>query len=200
MRALVLAAALVPLAACQQDRAPDAPPTPTATAPTPTPTTTATSPAKAVHHAIVDADGLAIGRNPGTAQYFAFDAPRAQVDAAADKWLGEADRRGSNGECGAGPMEFSHYGKLTLNYLDGKLAGWFLEVEPQAVTSDGIKPGVLMRDLKVTRSVTMADDSTLDGEFEYLAADGKAIGGFAAGEGREARIESLYAGVNCFFR
>ena len=57
-----------------------------------------------------------------------------------------------------------------------------------------------MRDLHVSRSARMIPGSTLEGEFEYLAADGRMIGGFASGEGRDARIESLYAGVNCFFR
>ena len=43
-------------------------------------------------------------------------------------------------------------------------------------------------------------ERTLAGEFEYLAADGRPIHGFVEGEGRDARIASLYAGVNCFFR
>ena len=97
-------------------------------------------------------------------------------------------------------MEFTRYGPLTLNYQDGKLAGWFAKEGPQVVTTDGIKPGSFLRDLKVTRSVRMIADSTLQGEFDYLAADGHPIGGFAKGAGRDARIDSLYAGVNCFFR
>ena len=71
---------------------------------------------------------------------------------------------------------------------------------PQVVTSDGIRPGTFMRDLKVARSARMVEGSTLEGEFDYLAADGNTIGGFAKGEGRDAKIDSLYAGVNCFFR
>ena len=70
----------------------------------------------------------------------------------------------------------------------------------EVVTTDGIRPGGFMRDLKVARSARMIEGSTLEGEFDYLAADGHTIGGFAKGEGRDAKIASLYAGVNCFFR
>ncbi|WP_120715782.1 aspartate-semialdehyde dehydrogenase [Tsuneonella amylolytica] len=207
MRKFAALAALA-LAACQQPAAERDAPARAATstaAPSQTPATSAPPRAAStvapsqVRHAIVDARGLAIGRNPGTATYFAFGTPRAAVEKAGDAWLGKGERS-ANGECGAGPMEFTRYGELTLNYLDKRLTGWFLKAEPQAVTSDGIRPGARLRDLRITRSVSIEEGSTLDGEFEYLAADGHPIRGFLKGEGRDRTVESLYAGTNCFFR
>ena len=43
-------------------------------------------------------------------------------------------------ECGAGAMEFTRYGPLTLNFQDGKLVGWFARKGAQVVTSDSSGP------------------------------------------------------------
>lgn len=150
--------------------------------------------------AILDAGGVALGRTAATARRFAYGAGRSAVDTAAEAALGQSGARSAIGECGAGPMEFTQFGRLKLNYQDGRFVGWFAEADPALVTSDGIRPGIRLRDLQATRSAKFVSDSTLDREFNYLAADGETIGGFAAGDGRDARVESLYAGVNCFFR
>ncbi|ANY20888.1 hypothetical protein A6F68_02389 [Tsuneonella dongtanensis] len=150
--------------------------------------------------AILDAEGVALGRTAATATRFAFGTRRQDVDGAAAAALGSAGEQSANGECGAGPMEFTDIGGLKLNYLDGKLVGWFAEADPKAVTSDGIRPGIRFRDLQATRSASLIEGSTLDGEFEYLAADGQTIYGFVSGTGPEAKVQALYAGVNCFFR
>ena len=156
--------------------------------------------AKAVNKAVVDADGVTFDSPAGKTREFNFGAPRAEVEARAERMFGVPDDLTENGECGVGPMQFSRYGPLTLNFQDGKLVGWFAREGDEVVTTDGIRPGTFMRDLKVARSARMIEGSTLEGEFDYLAADGHTIGGFAKGQGRDAMIESLYAGANCFFR
>jgi hypothetical protein len=201
VRAPVAAVVALVLAGCQQERH-DGAPSATAnavTTPSLTPSAVATVAREQSRHAILDAGGLSIGRNPGTAPYYPFGSPRAAVEKAGDAWLGPA-QRSANDECGAGPMEFTRYGGLTLNWQDDTLVGWFAEADPALVTSDGIVPGKPLRDLEMARSARIVKDSTLEGEFDYLAADGREIGGFASGTGRDATIESLYAGVNCFFR
>ena len=153
-----------------------------------------------VSKAVLDAGGITFDAPGGKTEAFPFGTSRLQIDRLAAGAFGPPDEQSSNEECGAGPLQFSRYGPLTLNFQEGKLVGWLAHEGPQVVTSDGIRPGARMRDLKVTRSARMIEDSTLDGEFEYLAADGRTIGGFAKGEGRDATVDSLYAGVNCFFR
>lgn len=193
MRVAAAVALLLIVAACgSSEPAPVAVDTPAATA----------TPAKQPQagKAILDAGGVALGRTAATATRFAFGAARADVDKAAEAALGSPPERSAIGECGAGPMEFSEIGGLKLNYLDGKLVGWFAEADPATVTSDGIRPGTMLRDLQIARSAEFVDGSTLEGEFAYVAADGQTIGGFATGEGRDAKIQSLFAGTNCFFR
>jgi hypothetical protein len=159
-----------------------------------------TAPArKATSKAVLESDGLIIDHPGGKTAEFMFGTSRTDVERVATRWLGQPVIS-SNGECGAGPMEFARYGSLTLNYAGGKFVGWLAEEGPQVVTADGIAPGKLMRDLKVARAARMIPNSTLEGEFEYIAADGHPIGGFVKGAGRDARIVSLYAGTNCFFR
>ena len=155
---------------------------------------------KPVSKAVVDADGITFDSRAGKTREINFGATRAEVDAMAERFFGKPDELSENAECGAGPMQFSRYGPLTMNFQNGKLVGWLAREGPEVVTSDGIRPGAFMRDLRIARSARMIEDSTLEGEFDYLAADGHTIGGFATGEGRDAKIASLYAGANCFFR
>ena len=164
------------------------------------PATRPAAPPKPISKAVLDAGGVTFDSVAGKTREFAFGASRDDVEQAAARVFGSPDGRSGNAECGAGPMEFARFGILTLNFQQDKLVGWLAHEGPQVVTSDGIRPGTLMRDLKVARSARMIEGSTLEGEFDYLAADGRKIGGFANGSGRDARIESLYAGVHCFFR
>jgi hypothetical protein len=198
----VSVAAILLVAACHPSNAPskaDSTPTPTVAA-TATVKPAPSARPKSLNKAVLDAEGVAFDSRAGKTSEFDFGAPRAEVDAMAERLLGKPDELSENAECGAGPMQFSRYGPLTLNFQDGKLVGWVAREGDQVVTTDGIRPGTLMRDLQVARSARMIEGSTLEGEFDYLAADGHTIGGFARGKGRDARIESLYAGVNCFFR
>ena len=127
-----------------------------------------------------------------------FDIRRETVERISRQQFGEPTSRNTNEECGAGPMSFTRYGPLTFNFQDGRLVGWFLEAGGDLATGDGVKPGVTaFADLEPERSASMVGDSTLDGEFHYVSADGGEIGGFV---GEDGTITSLYTGTNCFFR
>jgi hypothetical protein len=183
-------AAVMVLAACQ----------PPAAAPAPTPSRTKAAVPQVPGKAVLDSGGVTFDGKPGKSGEFPFGAAREVVDGAARSALGQEGVRTALAECGAGPMKFSTYGPLVLNFLDDEFVGWRAEAGPQVVTADGIRPGSMLRDLKVARSARMIEDSTLEGEFEYIAADGRTIGGFVTGTGKDARIASLHAGVSCFFR
>ncbi|AKH41291.1 hypothetical protein FHS61_001818 [Altererythrobacter atlanticus] len=105
-----------------------------------------------------------------------------------------------NPECGAGPMEFTSFGPLTLNFQEDRLVGWFMEKGPGMQTADGIRPGMTLAELREQRSVELLPNSTLGGEFTYMTPDGGTIDGFLEGEGDGAIVTALYAGTNCFFR
>ena len=203
MRSLAAPLLALALAGCGQEPAapqPSASATALASATaTPTPTATATAPV-VVGKAILSAGGAGFGRASASAIRFSFGASRAEVEKAADAALGAARERSANGECGEGPLEFTDYPGLRLAFQNGKFEGWLAREDAHIITSDGIRPGTFLRDLRITRSVRFVEGSTLDGEFEYLAADGNWIGGFVEGAEREAKVVSLYAGLTCFFR
>ncbi len=151
----------------------------------------------------LDGEGLRfVDKASGKTSLLAFGAPRAQAETALANVAGQEDDRSTNAECGAGAMEFTRYDAMTLNFQDGKFAGWFLGNEPGAdaySTMSGIAIGTTRA--KATESVSIVDleDSTLGEEFSIGTGD-KVIGGMFAAPGDAARIDALFAGVNCFFR
>lgn len=196
---LTLAAVL--LAACKPtadkasvDGDPVAPPVPVAKADGPAATTTVVS---------LDGEGLRfVDTVSGRASLLAFGVPRDQAETALANVAGKEDDRSTNEECGAGPMQFTRYDAMTLNFQDGKFVGWFLGNEPGAAnysTASGIAVGTTRA--KATESVSIVDmeDSTLGEEFSIGTGE-HVIGGMFAAPGDAAKIDALFAGVNCFFR
>jgi hypothetical protein len=188
------------LAACQQndDRTAERPIVPLAHAKAAA-TAKIAKPVKPLNSVVLAADGVRFASKAGKTRQYPFGTQQAEMEAVATRFFGAADERLRKTECRGAPIEIARFGPLTLDFQDGKLAGWQARESSQVSTSDSIHPGARMRDLHVSRSVRMAP-GTAKGEFEYLAADGQTIRGFTRGEGRDARIDSLYSGANCFFR
>lgn len=153
----------------------------------------------AVAENIVDLrnDGLAAGP-----EAFYFAAGRSEVEAALARTLGEATGRTANGECGAGPIEFTDFpGGLAVHFQQGRMVGWNWRM-PQ----DGdqtAKGTIRLADgdvaLGSARAVAEAAPgfaritaSTLGEEFSL----GPSIGGFIENDA----VAMLYAGTQCFFR
>ena len=189
------------LAACKPaaDKAPAAP-EPAAPA---MPAAKADGPNAATIAVSLDGEGLRfIDKASGKASLLAFGAPRAQAETALANVAGTLDDRSSNAECGAGPMDFTRYDAMTLNFQDDKFVGWFLGNEPGASTystMSGIAIGTTRA--KASESVTLVaiEDSTLGEEFSLGTGD-NTVGGMFAAPGDTAKIDALFAGANCFFR
>ena len=99
-------------------------------------------------------------------------------------------------------MEFTRYDAMTLNFQGGKFVGWFLGNEngaSQYSTMSGIGIGTTRAKAKQSVSIVDVEDSTLGEEFSLGTGDA-AIGGMFAEPGKDAKIEALFAGANCFFR
>ncbi len=189
------------LAACKPaaDKAPAeaepaAPPMPEARADGPAAATTAIS---------LDGEGLRfIDKSSGKASLLAFGVPRAQAEEALGRVAGTLDDRSSNEECGAGAMDFTRFDAMTLNFQGGKFVGWFLGNEPgadQYSSMSGIAIGTTRAKAAESVTLVMIEDSTLGEEFSLGSGD-KVIGGMFAAPGEAAKIDALFAGVNCFFR
>ncbi|MBL8648829.1 MAG: hypothetical protein JNL35_00300 [Sphingopyxis sp.] len=189
------------LAACKPaadtapaDKAPAAPPVPEAKADGPAAATTAIG---------LDGEGLRfVDKASGKTSLLAFGVPRAQAEEALARVAGTLDDRSTNEECGAGPMAFTRYDAMTLNFQDGKFAGWFLGNEPgadQYSTMSGIAIGTTRAKAAESVTLAMVEDSTLGEEFS-LGSGENVVGGMFAAPGDSAKIDALFAGVNCFFR
>ena len=149
----------------------------------------------------LDGDGLRLVSDPGgSTRLLEFGTPRTQVDEIVGKALGEAPKRTELDECGEGPMEFSKFGGLQLSYLDGKLLGWTAERDPRFSTMDGISAGMRRTEAAKIRPVVPFADSTLENEFSFGQEGENAIGGFFENDSPSARISTLDAGANCYFR
>jgi hypothetical protein len=172
-------------------------------APPPVPEAKNDGPNAATTAVSLDGEGLRfVDKTSGKASLLAFGVPRAQAETALANVAGKEDDRSTNAECGAGAMEFTRYDAMTLNFQDGKFAGWFLGNEPGAdsySTMSDIAVGTTRG--KAAESVTIVDieDSTLGEEFSIGTGD-KVIGGMFAAPGDAAKIDALFAGANCFFR
>ena len=201
MRTLTTLVLIGLLAACKPaadkapaDRDPVAPPVPEAKADGPAAATTAVS---------LDGEGLRfIDKANGKASLLAFGVPRAQAEEALARVMGTLDDRSTNEECGAGTMDFTRFDAMTLNFQQGKFVGWFLGNEPgadQYSTLSGIGIGTTRAKAAESVKLVAIEDSTLGEEFS-LGEGENAVGGMFAAPGDAAKIDALFAGMNCFFR
>ena len=201
MRKFTTLAMVALLAACKPaadkapaDAEPVAPSVPEAKADGPNAATIAVS---------LDGEGLRfVDKISGKASLLAFGIPRAQAETALANVAGKEDDRSTNEECGAGPMEFTRYDAMTLNFQDDKFVGWFLGNEPGAdaySTMSGIAIGTTRAKAAESVKLVAIEDSTLGEEFT-LGEGQDSIGGMFAAPGEAAKIDALFAGMNCFFR
>ncbi len=195
MRLILVASALaLVVSACDRSATPP-PPAAEQTAPT---TTLAPAPAAAQAQGglAIEGEGLRIFDASGSARALPFATPQATVVAAVTAITGGATpEESTNAECGAGPTQFVKYASgLQLAFQDQKFAGWFLDA-PGLTTVDGVGVGTTHAALAAARTVVLTPDSTLGVEFS--AGD---IGGFLTADGAGGTVESLYAGLTCFFR
>jgi hypothetical protein len=189
------------LAACKP--AADSAPAEKEPAALPVPEAKADGPAAATTAISLDGEGLRfVDKANGKTSLLAFGVPRVQAEEALARVMGKESDRSSNVECGAGPMDFTRYDAMTLNFQDGKFAGWFLGNEPgaeQYSTMSGIAVGTPRAKAAESAPIVMAEDSTLGEEFSIGEGE-NVVGGMFAAPGDDARIDALFAGVNCFFR
>lgn len=201
MRHLTSLALIGLLAACKP--AADSVPAEKEPAALPVPEAKADGPAAASTAISLDGEGLRfVDKANGKTSLLAFGVPRSQAEEALARVMGKESDRSSNAECGTGPMDFTRYDAMTLNFQDGKFAGWFLGNEPgadQYSTMNGIAVGTPRAKAAASATIVMAEDSTLGEEFSIGEGE-NGVGGMFAAPGDDAKIDALFAGVNCFFR
>lgn len=146
---------------------------------------------------VLDTDGLReVDPSDGDTPLKPFGSSREEIDTIASEALGMTPEISSNDECGAGTMDFSRYGALSLNFQDGKFVGWYLEGKSNLATAEGAALGMGKVEIEKLYKVMPVEDSTLGDEFTTEGEDGSWLGGFF----EDGKVSALYAGTNCFFR
>lgn len=184
-------AALTAIAACDRTSAPAA--ETAASAKTAAPATE--GPGLADGGLAIEGEGLRLFDAQGAARAIPFGTPQATaISTVAASVGGAAPEVTTNSECGAGPIQFAEFSNgLQLLFQGGTFQGWFLR-ERGLTTVNGIGVGSTRADLDEAFNIEMVPDSTLGVEFS--AGE---LGGFLTADGAAGTVESLYAGLTCFF-
>ena len=133
-----------------------------------------------------------------------FGTPEDEVLAALAPTLGAPMERPAYEECGAGPLTGAQWPNgFGLYFADGGLAGWEASGDDERIqTGSGVQLGSPLDMAQMTDpGLERMEDSTLGHEFALTpAGDGSSVGGFLSGDGPDATVTGLHAGVNCFAR
>ena len=192
-RAALCVTTVLALSAC--DRTPATPATDTATPAAAEPPAQPQPQAQAQNRLVVAGEGLKILDATGAERVLPYETPKATVIAAVTAALGVPPVESTNEECGAGPTQFAQYPNgLQLLFQADTFQGWTLD-KPGLATENLVGVGVGRAALSSTSDFAMEPDSTLGAEFTLGG-----IGGFFASDAPDAPVESLYAGLTCFFR
>ena len=191
-RTALAVAALMAVAACDRSQVPAAsePAAPEAAA------EAAPTPAQSAGGLAIEGEGLRIFDASGAARAIPFGTPQATAIAAVAASVGgAAPEVTTNGECGAGPIQFAGFSNgLQLLFQNDTFQGWSID-EAGLTTADGMGVGSTRASVEESRTIEMVADTTLDGEF--TSGD---ISGFLSAPTPQGTVTSLHAGLTCFFR
>lgn len=191
------------LAACQaepqrvdEEPVPAAAPSAATIAPPATSAPTAATASPSTPALAIEAEGLRLfDRTSGSARPIPFGTSWQQVRTAL-AFRGPPGT-GTNGECGAGPLDYASWPDgLTLYAQGGKFVGWAVDGRGAGAigTAASIGPGSTRAQLEDAYAASFSQ-TTLGTEF---AAGG--IFGLLDGAGAGAKITNMWAGVSCNFR
>lgn len=147
----------------------------------------------------LDPDGLRWFLQPsGASRALPFGMAQTEVLASLEKERSLA-ARGTNADCGAGPVEFAGWPDgLSLLFQDGRFVGWGLDNRAKrgVRTADGIGVGSTRAELDdamgpplQVRKTTLGTEFSVE-EYNGLFENGRP----------EARITDMWAGVSCVAR
>ena len=112
---------------------------------------------------------------------------------------GKPNQRGTNSECGAGPLGFSTWSDgLTLYFSNGRFAGWFVDGRKknaqQLQTMAGVGVGSSATQLNQAYAVKIIQSSL---GTEFSAGN---LSGLLSGGKPTDRVTDMWSGTTCIFR
>ena len=152
----------------------------------------------AAFHVALDGDGLRlVDAATGSARAIPFGMPAEQAIAAVGAALGVPRARGTNQDCGAGPLDFLTFDDgLLLAVQDGRFVGWTVRAAgPHTPTTmSGIGLGSTRAALEGAYSARVQQTSL---GIEFFAGG---LQGVLASDAASAPITDLWAGTSCVAR
>lgn len=187
---LMVAVALATLAACGDASEPAA--APEAAAETPA----AAAPPATESRIRIQGLGLDITDPAGATRTVRFESTsQADAIAAVNAATGTTPQVTTNDGCPSGPTSFADYPNgLQLVFVDGAFQGWTLD-QPGIYTENEFGVGVSRATMDTLSDFQIDTTSTLGVEFYF-----QGVNGFMSSDAPDGVVESLYAGLTCFFR
>jgi len=144
--------------------------------------------------------GLASG-TPGlhTNRIFEFGMARAEIVAAVAAIRSPATGSEANQECGAGPMEFTRFGPLTLNFQHGRFVGWSLD-GPASAQPIEEEMGLGIGSARAHLTDGDAGEARIETTTLGVEFDAGGIHGLLGSDAPDAVVTHLWAGTDCQFR
>lgn len=175
-----------------------APTLPSASAPPTAPVTLPGAPETNNVTLAVEGEGLRLfDRTTSSASQIAFGRPAAGVLAALERLRGPAGR-GTNQDCGAGPVEYANWPDgLSLVFQRDRFVGWGLDRRAAGGigTGSSIGPGSTRAQLDDAYGDVRFTRSSIGQEFSVAG-----FSGVLDGTGALAEITDMWAGVSCVAR
>jgi len=190
---------LLVLIGCQAEspQAPAPVPTPPGAEPSDEPTPSDQPEPSAAPVLALDAEGFRfIDASSGSARPLPFGTEGAQALAAVTGLRGAPKERGTNAECGAGPLDYASWADgLTVQASEGRFVGWSVSDSAGAYTTmAGIGVGSTRAELDEAYDAQVSE-TTLGTEF-----DAGELFGLLSGTGPEAKVTFMWGGTSCNFR
>ncbi|MDX2100805.1 MAG: hypothetical protein SFW36_23750 [Leptolyngbyaceae cyanobacterium bins.59] len=148
----------------------------------------------------LDAEGLRlVNPSTGSTKALSFGMKESNVISVLTQLRGKPRERGTNQECGAGPLGFATWADgLTIWFEKGRFAGWIVDGRQKGsnrlTTIAGIGTGATRSTLTNAYAVDVFQ-STLG--IEFTAGS---FGGLLSGTQQNARVMTFWSGVTCLFR
>jgi hypothetical protein len=139
-------------------------------------------------------DGLAVSGGAAPRR-IAFGEPQARVLADAGAVLGRPQNGGMQEECPAGPLYQTTFSAVQLVFQDSAFVGWAAQTGSNLRTAKGVGPGSTLSQIRASYPAATVDQTSLGTEF--TAGD---LYGVLSDSTDSARLEFMFAGINCIFR
>ena len=154
------------------------------------------APAQAQTRIRIQGLGLDLIDASGTVTPLPFErTSQADAIAAVTAATGSEPRITTNDECPSGTTGFADYPNgLQLIFVNGQFQGWTLD-QDGIYTENEFGVGVSRETMDSLPDFQIDTTSTLGVEFYF-----QGVNGFMSSDAADGRVESLYAGLTCFFR